>query len=297
MFLENNGGLAAAFGNATPYFNSEGGLVHPKLSPSFTEFLAYLRKAYARGLLSKEFAVMKPTQATELFQSGTAVVFLNESIRWCYPFTQLLKQAGFPNAMAQIVPPLEGKPGIYACAAGSGVVASMFISKKVPETKMLQIMDYFERTTTDEFYELTTYGVEGIHFTRDTNGYRAITPQRDKDMGSSAPWQVLPLTYSPYMKLDSTAAPEQFNLNERKLFDSYNYEKISPMDTFTLLTSIKWAQVWPRYMQNWATSCARAVVGDITIEQHQQYVNTINNDPDMKAAYQEFAAMQKSLGL
>jgi putative aldouronate transport system substrate-binding protein len=297
LFLQANGGLAAAFDNVRVYRNQEGGIVHPKLAPSFTEFVAWLREAYRRGLLSKEFAVMKPTQATELFQSGAAVLFLNESARWCYPFTQLLKQAGFANAEAQLVPPLEGKSGFYAVASGTGVIDSMFISKKVPQDKMLKIMDYFERTTTMGFYALTTYGVEGVHFNKDANGYRVMLPQRDKDMGSSAPWQVLPLAYYSYMKLDSTAAPEAYNIAERKLFDDYGYEKKGITDTFALLTSAKWAQVWPRFMQNWATKCAQAVVGDISMADFQSYVDSINNDPDVKAAYQEFAQMYKDMGL
>jgi putative aldouronate transport system substrate-binding protein len=297
MFLQGNGGLSAAFDNVRIYRNPEGGIVHPKLAPSFTQFVEFLRDAYRRGLLSKEFAVMKPTQATELFQSGAAVVFLNESARWCYPFTQLLKQAGIADAEAQLIPPLEGLPGFYSTAGGTGVVDSMFISRKVPREKVLQILDYFERTTTMEYYEITTYGFEGVHFNRDANGYRVATPQRDRDMGSSAPWQVLPLTYYPYMKLDSTAAPEAYNVAERKLFDDYGYEAKALTDTFSLLTSAKWAQVWPRYMQNWATKCTQAVVGDISIAEFQAYVDSINADPDVKAAYKEFADQYAAMGL
>ncbi|GHV40404.1 putative ABC transporter peptide-binding protein YtcQ [Spirochaetia bacterium] len=297
MFINANGGLSAAFDNVRIYKNAEGGIVHPKLAPAFTDFIVWLNKAYKRGLLSKEFAVMKPTQATELFQSGAAVLFINESARWCYPFTQLLKQAGIPNAEAQLIPPLEGKPGFYSTAGGTGVVDSMFISKKVPEAKMRQILDYFERTTTQEYYEITTYGFEGVHFNKDAGGYRVATPQRDKDMGSSAPWQVLPLTYYPYMKLDSTAAPEAYNIAERKIFDDYGYEKKAITDTFSLLTSAKWVQVWPRYEQTWAANCAKAVVGDITIAEFQAYVDSINNNADVKAAYQEFAKMYQDMGL
>jgi putative aldouronate transport system substrate-binding protein len=297
MFLNANGWLAAAFDNVSIYRNAEGGIVHPKLAPSFTEFVSFLKKAYDRGLLSKEFAIMQPTQATELFQSGAAVLFLNESARWCYPFTQLLKQAGIADAEAQLVPPLEGKRGFYAVDGGTGVIDSMFISKKVPREKVLQILDYFERTTTQEFYDLTTYGIEGVHFNRDAGGYRVMTPQRDRDMGSSAPWQVLPLAYYSYMKLDSTAAPEAYNIAERKMFDEYGYEKKAVINTFSLLTSTKWAEVWPRYMQNWAARCAQAVVGDITMAEFQRYVDTINNDSEVKAAYQEFAKMYKDMGL
>lgn len=296
MFINSNGGLAAAFGNADPYFDAEGGLVHSKLAPSFTKFIVWLKEAYARGILSKEFAVMKPTQATEYFQSGKSVVMINESSRWCYPFTTMLQKIT-PNAVAQFVVPLEGDKGKYAIGLSNGVVDQMFISKRVPEAKMLQILDYFERTTTDEFYEITTYGFEGVHFNKDAKGYRLITPQRDKDMGSSAPWQVLPLAYNPYMKVDSPAAPEEYNLEQRKRFFDSGYESKGVLDPFAVVTSQKWVEVWPRYMQSWAAKCVQAVVGEISIQEFQKYVDSINADPDMKAAYKEFAAMYREIGL
>jgi putative aldouronate transport system substrate-binding protein len=288
MFINANSGLSAAFGNADPSFNAEGGLIHSKLAPSFTKFIAYLREAYSRGLLSKEFSVMKPTQATEYFQSGAAVLMLNESGRWCYPFNTMLQKTN-PKAEAQIIPALEGDPGKYAVALSTGIVDQMFISSKVPRAKMLQILDYFERTTTDEFYNMTVYGVEGIHFNKDAKGYRVITSQRDADMGSSAPWQVLPLAYNAYMKIDSPAAPEEYNIAQRALIGGYGYEEKGILDPFSVITSQKWIQVWPKYMQSWAAKCTQAVVGEITIEEFQKYVDTINNDPDMKAAYKEFA--------
>jgi putative aldouronate transport system substrate-binding protein len=295
MFINSNGGLAAAFGNAEPYFNSEGGLVHSKLAPSFTKFIAFLGQAYTRGILSKEFAVMKPTQATEYFQSGAAVVMINESSRWCWPFTSMLREKIDPGAIAQFTAPLEGDPGKYAIGLGNGVVDQMFISAKVPRDKMLRIMDYFERTTTDEYYELTTYGVEGIHFNRDSRGYRLITPKRDAQLGSSAPWQVLPLAYNPYMKVDSPAAAEEYNIAQRKRFSDLGYETKGTLDPFAVVTSQKWIEIWPKYMQAWAAKCTQAVVGDISLDEFQRYVDSINNDPEMKTAYREFAANYREI--
>lgn len=293
MFLASNGGLAAAFGADEPYYNEEGGLVYQKLTPAFTDFVGWLRKAYERGVLSKEFSVMKPTQATEMFQSGSAVMMINEAGRWCYPFTKTLQKKD-PNAIAQFVPLMEGKEGYYAVDSGTGVVDSMYISKSVPEEKMLKILDYFEKTTTQEFYDLTTYGVEGVHYNV-VNGEKVITELRDQEMGSSAPWQVLPLMYNPFMKIDSTAAPGEYNQAQRELFDSYGYLEKGRTNPFNIATSQKWINVWPKYSQDWAAKGVQAVTGQISMEDYQAYVDELNAKPEMKEAYQEFAASYQAV--
>jgi putative aldouronate transport system substrate-binding protein len=284
--------LSDAFGASKPTYDSAGGLIYSKLNPGFTDFVAWLRKLYADGVLAKEFSVMKPTQATELYTSGKAVSFINESFRWDYAFTQMLKKIT-PDAEAQSVPPLKGPDG-YAIATGTGVVDSMFISKKVPEAKVLQILDYFEKTTTKEYYDLTTYGVEGVHYNV-VDGYKVVTPQRDIDLGSSAPWQVLPLFYNKFMKIDSTAAPQQFNESQEKLFSDQGYFDKGIVDPFAVATSTTWTAIWPKYVQEWASMGIKAVVGQVSMEDYKAYVDKLNNNADFKKAYQEFAQSYKDI--
>lgn len=293
MFINSNGGFASAFGSDTPVYNAEGGLVYSKLTPAFTKFVRWLKDAYGRGLLSKEFSVMKPTQATELFQSGAAALMVNESARWCFPFTTTLQKVK-AGAIAQFIPPLEGDTGKFSVGKGTGVVDSMFISGKVPEAKMLQILAYFEKTTTTEYYDLTTYGVEGVHYNV-VGGYKVATDQRNLDMGSSAPWQVLPLAYNPYMKIDSTAAPEKYNIDQRDLFTKLGYGEKGVLDPFSVATSQTWISVWPKFMQEWATKGVQAVIGTISVEEYQLYVDKINGDTEVKKAYKEFADSYKAI--
>ena len=297
VYTQSDGGFTAAFGGTENYYNAEGGLVFERLRPSHTKFVAWMREAYRRGILSKEFAVMTPTQATEYFESGAAVMLINESFRWCYPFTKTLQEKVDPNAVAQLVPPLEGEKGFWNAGAGVGWVDMMCISKKVPEAKMLRIMDYFEKTTTQEYYTLTTYGIEGVHYNKDANGYMVVTPQRDRDMGSSAPWQVLPLMYNPFQKLDSTAAPEAYNIAQRKLFTELGFDNKGVYNPIGMITSPKWQEVWPRFQQTFAQRCVQATTGEISMDDYQKYVDSINAESDVKTAYREFAEAYKALGL
>jgi putative aldouronate transport system substrate-binding protein len=296
LFLGESSGLSAAFGAVVPEYDSEGGLIHTKLNHGFTKFVAYLREAYARNLLSKEFSAMKANTATEHFQSGTAVVFLNESARWVYPFTMTLKEkTGNSQAAVNFVTPLEGEKGFYAVNLSPGIQDSFFINKKVPMEKVTQILDYFERTTSDDYYVLINYGVEGIHWNYNNKSEMVTTPQREKDMGSSSPWQVLPMKYNPYQKIDHPTAPQAFNTAQRKKYDEVGYETKGIMDPMKVITSTTWAQIWPRHQSTWATKCVQAVVGEISMAEFQSYVDSVNSDPQMKQAYKEFAAEYKVL--
>lgn len=288
VFINSDGGLAVAFGNNLPYYDEAGGLVYRKLAPSFTKFVSWMREAYEAGILSEEFAVMAPTQATELFSSGNAACLINESMRWCYPFSQTL-QTVKTGAIAQCIPPMLGSEGNYSVSAGTGVVDSMFISSKVPKEKVLKILEYFEKTTTQKFYDITTYGFEGIHYTLDASGYKVPTEQRNKDMGSSAPWQVLPLMYNRYMKTDSTAAPAEYNMKQREYINSWGFFEKGQVDPFAVATSETWISIWPRYVNDWASTAVKAVIGQITMEEYEAYVDNLNQNPEIKTAYQEFA--------
>ncbi len=292
MFVNSSGGLADSFGVTAPTYNSGGGLIFWKLTPQFADFVDWVRNAYSMGILAKEFSVMKPTQATELYTSGKAVSFLNESMRWDYAFTEMLKKVK-ANADNEPVPPLKGPRG-YAAKAGTGIVDQMFISAKVPRDKAIRILDYFEKTTNEEYYTLSTYGVQGIHYNI-VNGYKVVTPQRDKDLGSSAPWQVLPLMYYKYMKTDSTAAPEEYNIAHRKMVDSWGYFDKAIPDPFDVAQSQTWITTWPKFAQEWASMCVKAVVGQVTMAQYRQYIDGLNANPDIQKAGAEFAASYKEI--
>ncbi len=292
MFVNSSGGLADSFGVTDPTYNPAGGLIFWKLTPQFADFVEWVRNAYTMGIFAKEFSVMKPTQATELYTSGKAVSFLNESMRWDYAFTEMLKKVK-ANADNQPVPPLKGPKG-YAAKAGTGIVDQMFIGSKVPQAKVLRILDYFEKTTNEEFYTLTTYGVEGVHYNV-VNGYKVVTPLRDKELGSSAPWQVLPLMYYKYMKSDSTAAPEEYNIAHRKMVDSWGYFEKARTDPFDVATSQTWVTAWPKVIREWSSMCVKAAVSQISMAEFRAYVENLNKSPDFQKAYLEFAQSYKDI--
>jgi len=288
LFTNGDGGLANAFGAAEPYFNEEGGLVYTRLTPAYTEFVDWMRRAYEAGILSQEFAVMAPTQATELFASGNAVALVNESIRWCFPFTEKLKVID-ENANVSVLPPMKGIDDNYSITRGTGIQDFMLLSAKLPEEKVVAILKYLDATTTAEYYDITTYGFEGVHYTVDADGNKIATEQRDKDMGSSAPWQVIPLMYNAYQKVDATAATREYNMALRDLVTEMGYFDLGKISPFEAAVSEKWISLWPRYVNDWSATAVRAVVGQISMDDYRAYVDNLNNNAQIKEAYLEFA--------
>ncbi|MFH5183904.1 hypothetical protein ACHHV8_15400 [Paenibacillus sp. TAB 01] len=149
-----------------------------------------------------------------------------------------------------------------------------------------------EKTTTKEYYDLTVYGVEGIHYNK-VDGKIKLTEQRDKDLGSSAPWQVLALYYDKYMKTVSSAAPQEYNDAKIQYLDSIGYYDKGTLDPFAVINSDTFLTVWPKVQQEWISMGVKAIVGQITMDEYKAYVDKINNNPDFKKAYKEFAESYK----
>ncbi|TVY09206.1 extracellular solute-binding protein [Paenibacillus cremeus] len=280
------GGFGDAFGTGKPTFNEEGGLIYETLTPQHAELIAWLRDLYADGVLAKEFAVMKPTQATELFESGKAASLINESFRWDYPFMTSIKKVQ-PDAIVDTVPPLKG-PGGYAVRYSTGVDGAFLISKKVPEDKVKRILDYLEMTNTKEYYDFSVNGLEGIHFNR-VNGEIQLTDQHKKDVGSTSPWQPIALYYDKYGKIVTPTAPKEYNDAKIKQVESQGYFEKGLISPFSVINSATWIATWPKFEQEWTSMAVKAVVGQISMDEYKAYVKKINDDPNIKKAYQEFA--------
>ena len=96
------------------------------------------------------------------------------------------------------------------------------------------------------------------------------------------------------MKVGSPQAPSEYNKQMRETFDSWNVDEIGTIDPFNVATSETWNKVWPKYINEWSAYATKAIIGQITIEEYQAYVDTLNNMPEFKTAYQEFAEAYES---
>jgi putative aldouronate transport system substrate-binding protein len=286
------GGFSDAFGVSKPTYNKETGLIYEMLTPQYGNLIAWLRELYKDGVLAKEFSVMKATQAVELFESGKAAALVNESFRWDYPFMTSIKKVQ-PEAVVDTTPPLKGPDG-YAVRYSSGVDGAFLISKKVPEEKVKQILDFFEKTTTKEYYDFMSNGIEGTHYNK-VNGEVVLTEQHGKEVGSTSPRQPVPLFYDKMGKITTPTAPKEYNDTKVKQVESQGYFEKGLISPFSVIDSNTWVAIWPKYQQEWTSMAVKAIVAQISMDEYNAYVNSLNEKAEFKKAYQEFAQDYKDI--
>lgn len=278
--------FSSAFGGLDPFYNEEGGLVRNFLTPSYTSMVEWFRQLYADGILAKEFSTMKKTQAEEMYATGRAASYVRNIWR-DYTWEQDIKKVQ-PEANVITLPPLQG-PGGVTVSLASPTFGAFYISKKVPEAKVWEILDYFERTTTDELTDFNYYGIEGIHHNL-VDGQPHLTELGVRQVTTNAN-QVFSLAFNNKMKVLNPSAPKAYN--DAKLESVQIYSEVGKLNPFTIINSDTWTAVWPKYEKEWQAMATKAIVGQITMQEYESNVEKLSKNEELKKAFQEFAASYK----
>jgi putative aldouronate transport system substrate-binding protein len=278
--------ILAAFGGFDPNYNAEGGMINKYLTPSYTDLVAWTRKLYEDGIISKEFLSIKNTQAEQLFTTGRVASYLRNVWR-DYSFEQEIKKVQ-PGAEVISLPPLQGPKG-YAVWLQPGTLGAFYISKQVPEAKLKQILAYFESTMNEEYQNLAYFGIEGVHY-KLVDGSKQLTDLGKKQITANVQ-QPLPLLFNDWAKVTNPAAPKAYN--DAKLKEVQVYAEKGKFDPFAVIFSDAWTATWPKYENEWKSMVSKAVMGEITMDAYKAYVEKLNNMPEFKKAYQEFTVKYK----
>ncbi|MFC6334364.1 extracellular solute-binding protein [Paenibacillus septentrionalis] len=276
----------AAFGGLDPIHDEAGGLIKENLTPNYTEMVAWFRDLYAHGVLAKEFAAVKKTQAEEMFATGRAASYARNVWR-DYTWEQEIKKVQ-PNAELITLPPMQGTGGVSVGLA-TPIFGAMYISKKVPEDKVRRIIDYMEMTTTKEHTDFNYYGIEGVHHTV-VDGQKQLTELGTKQVTTNAN-QVFPLAYNNEMKVLNAAAPKAYN--DAKMEAVKDFSEVGKINIFSVISSDTWTAEWPKYQAEWESNVIKAIVGQISMDEYEAYVASLVSKPEIKQAFQEFAAQYK----
>ncbi|KQX48776.1 MULTISPECIES: extracellular solute-binding protein [unclassified Paenibacillus] len=162
--------LQGAFGLGNEWALKDGKLVAMQAQrEELKGFIGFLRKAFAEGVMDKNFLVMKPADARNKLwngQSGIQLVNPNEAIRLDIP--NIKKNA--PQAeLIQLLPP-AGPTGIRATQTeGSGQV-KVVINKNTDPKKQQRILKLLDYMLSDEGYDLIKEGVEGVDYKKKDDG-------------------------------------------------------------------------------------------------------------------------------
>ncbi|MFC5449766.1 extracellular solute-binding protein [Paenibacillus aestuarii] len=287
FFADSDGSFLAAFGGLDPVIAKDGGLINKYLTPNYTNMVAYFRQMYADGSLAKDFSTIKQTQAEEIFTTGRAASYGRNTWR-DYSFEQTIKKVQ-PDANVISLPPMKG-PGGVSVQLSVPFSGAFYISKKVPEAKVKQILDFFEKTTTMEQTDYNYYGIEGVHY-KLVDGQQKLTELGVKQVTANGTGAIFPLAYNNKMKVINPAAPKAYNDAKEKSVASY--AQVGKIDLFSIINSNTWTSIWPKYQSEWQSMVVKAIVGQISMDEYKAYIDKLNGSADFQTAYKEFAADYK----
>lgn len=169
--LSGSNGIAQAFGLDNAYMKQPDGSYVPQLAdPRFKEYLAWMQEAYKRGAIDPDFTTSSEPGA-KLVSTGQAGIAFN----YVNVIYEMEDPTGYKqkDPKAQLVPfePVKGPHGDQG-AKSRVSLAGIYISKEAAkdQAKMDKIMEWLEWGITDEGTLFGTYGVEGVHYTKDAAG-------------------------------------------------------------------------------------------------------------------------------
>ncbi|TDF92750.1 extracellular solute-binding protein [Paenibacillus piri] len=279
------GGFQAAFGAFTPTYDEDKGLIHHTLTPQYVEMVGWFNTLYKDGIIPQEFSVMKKTQAEELFNTGRAVSYGRNTWR-DWSMEQEIKKVQKDAEVVSLQ--LQGPKGANI-ALSRGYFGAFYISKKVPEAKVKQIVKFFDSTAAPEVMAFGYQGIPDVHY-KLVDGQPQLTELGMKEVNVTS-LQPLALAEDRWSKVNNPSAPKAYNDAKKKQVEIY--EKIGMKNQFEWLVSDTWTSTWPKYDSEFKTKQTQAIVGQITMDEFKAYVEKLRKTPELKKAFQEFTAAEK----
>ncbi|MCQ6562319.1 extracellular solute-binding protein [Paenibacillus mendelii] len=131
---------------------------------SYKQFLAWMQEQYKAGYIQKEYFLNDDAQKEEAFYSGKAgVMITNSGVK----ADGVIEQIGLVNrdAVVDVLTPPDGPGGPGGVHSFGGFWGGWSISSqtKDPE-RVVQLLDYIY---SPEGRNLTYFGIEGVHYTKD----------------------------------------------------------------------------------------------------------------------------------
>jgi len=164
---------AGAFGSPNDWRLEGGKFVKAETLPEFKAALGFARDMFAAGAYYPDTMSISVVDMKTYFYNGT-LKSMTDGLAAFSPAVTSVKGA---YAVDLALPYTTGsaKPGVFA---GSGVFGYTVL-KKAPAERikmLLRVLDFLAAPFGTKEYELTHFGVEGVHFTRAADGTPKPTP-------------------------------------------------------------------------------------------------------------------------
>ncbi|HZG85415.1 extracellular solute-binding protein [Paenibacillus sp.] len=156
--------MYGAFGLANGWKADDNGELIPMQvqSEELKNFIGFLRKAYAEGVLDRDFAILKARDTLNKLEAGKSGV-ANVNPQQLYTETLPTLTKTHPEAvLTQLAPPAgpNGQRGMPSIPTADKIVINSKIDPK-KQQRILKMMDYM---LSDEGYDFVKHGIEGVHY-------------------------------------------------------------------------------------------------------------------------------------
>lgn len=200
--------LATAFGAPNGWEYKDGTMVPDFSTPEYMKAMTFIKKLYDDGYLNKDFAEINAQARYEYFDKGTyGIVFgvVDDVNGRNQNLPQVVK-----DAKVGVLPAIHEEGKEIRCNATSGFNGLIMFTKFgdgaiKTEEELRRILSYYDQLATSEMQDMTTYGIESVHY-EVKDGKRAMIfnesankNQLDVDEGDIG--QIL--MTAPYVRRDS----------------------------------------------------------------------------------------------
>ncbi|WP_372636315.1 extracellular solute-binding protein [Cohnella sp.] len=169
--------VASYFGTPNGWGVQDGKLVPEFMHPGYMETMNFFKRLHSEGLMNKDFPVTSKNDQQNLFITGKAGVYIGsmaDSVSLHAKMIDVNKNVVLD--VANRVKKPNGKEGVWAIPGFGSVV--MFPKSAVKtEAELKDILAFYDKLMSPEVANLTYWGVEGQHYTKEANG--SIKPNPD----------------------------------------------------------------------------------------------------------------------
>ncbi|MEK3721244.1 extracellular solute-binding protein [Paenibacillus sp. FSL H8-0034] len=262
-------------GTVGKWKEQDGKLINMILEPEMRETLVYLNKLYIEGLIPYDFPVLKENQFWELATSGRAgLTSETPEALFRYTMEQWKKDPSVEwTPMLSLAPKAGGKAFVTQTTGFNGVLA---IPKTVPEEKMKAILKFIDYGSGGEGLDLTLYGIKGVHYTV-VDGLKIANDRAFADSIGTATWGKMFST--PVLDLWQYAAGMPKEIYQRNMKIAEQKAKLSTGDPAIGLVSQTELKVGADYNKKIADTKVQAIIGKISMQEWDTFVDTLRKDP------------------
>lgn len=184
--------IASAYGLTNEYELDEetGKLVSYLRMPGMKDYLAWMRDAYAAGLIDPDLPINSTSSVKEKMCAGNAVM-TQVGHSNTLDYVNALVAAGYTDAYFKCIIPLEDANGTRHIGCSNGVSRVDIIPVTASDEEALYTLGMVASRLTEENYWLFNDGIEGTHYYFDEEGYPIPNlPIFNDDMGHGDVFQI-----------------------------------------------------------------------------------------------------------